>query len=176
MTEEVATSLGAPSASVVFRAPMRSRRQDVPEGAAVERALAQSSCGIGGVFDRAPRDLSDALQLAADQHDERLARRIGRFADAVEGSLVWTRDADGLFWLGRLEGPWRYDSSPEAVAVDLVHVRRCRWLSAPTPEHLAPAAVGATFARGGRNWQRIHAAGAYERSAQVWDAAMPSAR
>jgi hypothetical protein len=176
MTEEVATSPEAPSTSAVFRAPMRSREQDVPEGAAVERALDQSSCGLGGAFDRVPRGLSDALQLAADQHDERLARRIGRFADARDGSLVWTRDADGLFWLGRLEGPWRYDSSPEALAADLVHVRPCRWLPAPIPEHIAPAAVRATFARGGRNWQRIHAAGAYECSAQVWDAAMPSAR
>ncbi|MDH6287585.1 hypothetical protein M2275_002489 [Rhodococcus opacus] len=34
----------------VYRAPMRSRRDDVDPGLAVQRALAMDVCGIGGLL------------------------------------------------------------------------------------------------------------------------------
>lgn len=107
---------------------------------------------------------------AAAQHDERLARRIARFADAPHGSFAWTRDADGGFRLGRLTGPWRYDAAREAEAVDLVHVRPCHWRDATVGAAEVPAAVLATFARGGRNLQRIHGGAVLEAATeQLWD-------
>ena len=148
----------------VYRAPMRSRHSDVADGAAVERALSQGLCGFGGALDPAPSDLSDALAKAHTQHDERLARRIGRFAAAPEGSWVWTRDVDGLYWLGQLGGMWRYDASEAASLVDLCHVRPCRWLSDPIADARVPGGVLATFARGGKNWQQMHATGVAESS------------
>lgn len=143
----------------VFRAPMRSRRDDIDPAAAVEWALAEALCGVGGVMEPAPGTVEDAVVLARHCYDERLARRLRRFADAPRGARVWTRDGDGLFWVGELTGPWRYDSIPAAVAVDLVHVRDCRWHPVPFEELRVPDAVRATFARGGRNWQQIHGAG-----------------
>lgn len=134
---------------------MRSRDDRVPPGGAVERALALGLCGIGGRLDAPPPALSEALAAVDARFDERTARRLERFAAAPDGVFVWTRDVDGLAWLGRLTGPWHYDAAAEASAVDLVHVRPCAWLPAPVPESRVPAAVRATFARGGRNWQRI---------------------
>jgi hypothetical protein len=122
----------------VYRAPMRSRRDDVDRYAAVERALARGLCGMG------------------EATDERAARRLRRFADAPDGAFVWTRDVDGLTYLGGLGGRLRHDRSPEATSVDLVHVRDCRWLGAPVPDHELPPAVARTFHRGGRNFQQIH--------------------
>ncbi|MBB6629367.1 GAF domain-containing protein [Nocardioides sp. KIGAM211] len=139
-----------------YRAPMRSRRDDVEASLAVERALALGLCGIGGRLERIPRDLRDALDLTAREHDERTARRLERFAAVPEGSTVWTRDPDGRFVAGTLSGPWRYDTEPAAYAADLVHVRACAW-GEPREEHRTPAAVVATFRRGGRNFQRITA-------------------
>ena len=95
---------------------MRSRRDDVDLGATIERALARGLCGFGG-----PKIPSD----------ERVARRIERFGDVANGSFVWTRDPDGLYWLGRIEGPYFFDTDEAAAAVDLVHVRPTSWLSAP---------------------------------------------
>lgn len=138
---------------------MRSRRDDVPDGVAVQRALRLGVCGMGGRLSDAPATLEDALRAVDREHDERTARRLGRFAHAPDGAHVWTRDADGWYWHGVLDGPWRYDGDEEAHAVDLVHVRPCRWDEAPTPHDRVPGPVLATFARGGRNWQRIHAAG-----------------
>ncbi|MCK6064935.1 MULTISPECIES: GAF domain-containing protein [Microbacterium] len=140
----------------VFRAPLRSRRADVDGGAAVERALTHGLCGIGGVLASPPAALVAAAEQVAARYDERMARRLERFAAAPEGAFVWTRDAEGLFWLGRLGGGWRYDGSADAAGVDLVHVRPCTWLDAPIPDGDVPPGVHRTFARGGRNWQEIH--------------------
>ncbi|WP_159230261.1 GAF domain-containing protein [Mycolicibacterium vanbaalenii] len=134
----------------VYRAPLRSRRDDVDPQGAIERAHALGLCGFGG-----------------DRDPERLARRVERFADVPDGSFVWTRDAAGLYWLGRLDGPYFYDAEGEDV--DLVHVRACRWLTAPIVESATPPAVIATFGRGGRNFQQIHDPDVGGQSARQWE-------
>lgn len=140
----------------VYRAPMRSRRDDVDHAAAVERALVTGVVGVGGRLSRVPVDLDDAVRLTDQEHGERTARRLERFAAVGEGATVWTRSADGLH-VGQVVGPWRYDASPEAHALDLVNVRDCAWEPDPVPPGRVPAAVTATFARGGRNFQEIRA-------------------
>jgi hypothetical protein len=133
---------------------MRSRRDDIDVRATIERALAHGVCGFGG-----PKQPSD----------ERVARRIERFRDVDDGSFVWTRDADGLYWLGRINGPYFYDTADAAKAVDLVHVRECDWLAEPLLEPVVPAAVVATFRRGGRNFQQTHDATIGADCQRLWD-------
>ncbi|WP_460773702.1 GAF domain-containing protein [Microbacterium sp. GXF7504] len=140
----------------VFRAPMRSRDSGIDEGATVERALRLGVCGMGERASSGP----EAARLEA---------RRARFAAAPDGSYVWTRDADGMLWVGRLDGPVRRDDDPDARRVDLVHVRPCAWRDEPVSAHDAPAAVRATFARGGRNWQRIHDPEVGARTAALFD-------
>jgi hypothetical protein len=142
-----------PAQTCVYRAPMRSRRDDVDLQATVERAKALGLCGFGG----------------AKNPDDRLARRIARFADIDDGSFVWTRDADGLYWLGRIDGNYFYDADDAAVAVDLEHVRPTRWLPEPLLEPEVPAAVVATFGRGGRNFQQTHDPHVGAQTQQIWD-------
>lgn len=153
----------------VYRAPMRSRCESVPEGAAVERALRLGLCGMGGSLDTAPSALGVALRAVDARFGERTARRIERFASAPDGAFVWTRDIDALTWLGRLTGPWRYDPTLEAAHVDLVHVRSCEWIRDPVHPALIPDGVGASFGRGGRNWQRIGAPDVPGLTAALWD-------
>ena len=137
----------------VYRAPMRSRRDDVDVGATIERARALGLCGFG----------------SSGSSTARLARRIERFRNIESGSFVWTRDPDGLYWLGRITGPYFHDTDEAAVAVDLVHVRECRWLTEPLLEPAVPAAVVATFGRGGRNFQRTHDAAVGAESKRLWE-------
>lgn len=132
---------------------MRSRRDDIDPQAAIDRALALRLVGFGDAG-----------------FGERLARRIDRFAAAASGSFVWTRDADGLFWLGRIDGPYHRDDDAVAVAVDLVHVRSCRWLTEPLLESATPPAVLATYARGGRNFQQTHSPDVGPQTQWIWDA------
>jgi hypothetical protein len=154
----------------VYRAPMRSRRDDIDVQATIDRAKRLNLCGFGGVLKPVPSDLDVAITLAERQYDERYARRIARFAEVSLGSLVWTRDTDGLFWLGRIDGPWRYDGDDDAARVDLVHIRACEWLSTPLTEAEVPAAVTATFRRGGRNFQQTHDSDVGRLSEQIWEA------
>jgi hypothetical protein len=148
---------------------MRSRCEDIPAFLAVARALKHQIVGVGGRLGVDPGSLAEAVAAVADQHGERLARRLDRFASAPDGAYVWTRDSEGALWLGRLAGAWRYDPSSQAHDVDLVHVRPCHWLSTPVPDRLVPPAVHATFARGGRNWQQTHDADVSRISAMLWD-------
>ena len=133
----------------VYRAPMRSRRDEIDLQSTIDRARALGLVGFGDAGG-----------------DERLARRVERFAVVADGSFVWTRDSDGLFWLGRIDGPLFYDDA--GATVDLVHVRPCRWTTQPVLEPEVPAAVLATFARGGRNFQQTHDANVGEQSAAIW--------
>jgi len=142
----------------VHRAPMRSRDDAVDPVLALERAFALGVVGMGGRLARPPGSLAEALaELSAA--DERAARRLERFAALAEGEEVWTRDVDGQYRHGVITGPWRYDAAPGAWVADLVHVRAARWDDEALDEVAAPAAVVATFARGGRNLQRIRALG-----------------
>lgn len=138
----------------VYRAPMRSRRDDVDAAAAVARALRCGICGIGGRLDAVPATLAAAVEAVAVTHDARTAARLERFAAVPDGSFVWTRDGDGSYFLGRFAGPWRYDPDPEAWTLDLVHVRATDWAPDPVPPDEVPPATRQTFARGGRNFQR----------------------
>jgi hypothetical protein len=124
----------------VYRAPMRARDRDVP-GAAW--GLAHDLVGIGD--------------------DD--ARRIDRFGAAPDGAFVWTRDADGAYWLGQLAGAAR--PAPENP-VGFTVVRPARWQDRPVPDPDVPPAVVQTFARGGRNFQRTHDAYAERHSAARW--------
>lgn len=141
----------------VYRAPMRSRNDAVEQQPTIDRARRLGVCGFGQLVSR-----------PAEQ--ERLARRVARFAELDDGSFVWTRDTHGWFWLGRISGPYFYDARETAVAVDLVHIRPCEWLSTPILEHDVPAAVVATFGRGGRNFQEIHHPSIGVETQRIWDA------
>jgi hypothetical protein len=142
--------------AAVYRAPMRSRVEGIELRATIERARRLGLCGFG------------ALVNGRDERD-RLRRRVARFADVEEGAFVWTRDADGLFWLGRINGTYFYDRDDDAAAVDLVHVRPCDWLTEPLIEPDVPAAVAATFRRGGRNFQATHDPSVSQETQKIWD-------
>ncbi len=135
-----------------YRAPMWSRLDEVDRAAAVAWALEHDVCGVGGRLEAPPRDLEDAVNQVACAWDGRVAARLRRFAEVEDGAHVWTRDAGGLFHEGVLRGAWSYDGSRAAYAVDLTHVRPCTWSDTPVDP---PPAVLETFARGGRNFQRI---------------------
>jgi hypothetical protein len=134
----------------IYRAPMRARdRDDVPPGAGAEHGLRTGVVGIG--------DGDDA--------------RVRRLADLPDAAFVWTRDTAGRHWLGRVAGEYRYDDSATARAVGIVHTRPARWVESAIAPDDVPAAVAATFARGGRNLQRTHDAEAERATAALWAAA-----
>lgn len=121
----------------------------------------------------APFGLEHGLVGIGDTPGPKGERMLARFGDLPEGTFVWTRSPDGRYHLGRIAGPLRRDGSAAARAAGIVHVRPAAWLDRPFGDDDVPAAVAATFARGGRNLQRIRDEAAERRTAALW-AAMSS--
>jgi len=154
----------------IFRAPMRARDRDHPVGAGADHGVAHGLVGIGGALGRRPATIDEAVSMTDAAHGPKAARMLRRFAELPDGTFVWTRTSDATYRLGRIAGPWRYDGSPAARRVGIHHVRPTAWMPRPLDHREVPAAVAATFARGGRNLQRTHDAHAEWRTAELWRA------
>ena len=114
-----------------------------------------------------------ALRVRGETVDEitgavRIMRAKATTIEAPDGAVVVTRDARGRVHCGRLSGDYRRDDTAEARDVDLVHVRPCAWAAEPLDDAEIPPAVRQTFARGGKNWQRVHDRGAETLLAAWW--------
>jgi hypothetical protein len=153
----------------IFRASMRARDRDAPPGAGAEHGVEHGLVGTGDALARPPATIEEAVAAAAKAHGTKAGRMVRAFADVPDGVFVWTRTGDGAYRLGRVAGPWYYDDSPAARAVGIHHARPARWLDRALGEDEVPPAVAATFARGGRNFQRTRDDGAERRTAELWD-------
>jgi hypothetical protein len=153
----------------IYRAPMRARDRDAPPGAGAQHGIEQRLVGIGDVLGAPPATFDDAVAAAASAHGDKAGRMLRGFAELPDGTFVWTRAADGLYRLGRIAGPWRYDDSAAAREVGIHHVRPATWLERPYGDDEVPAAVAATFARGGRNLQRIRDEHAERLTEEAWE-------
>lgn len=129
---------------------MRARDLDLPPGAGAEYGIGDGVVGIG------------------PGTGERAARLLHRFATVPEGVFVWTRDCGGGYHLGRVSGSMNEEASPSARRVGIAYTRPTRWLERVFAEAEVPARVAVAFARGGRNFQRIHDAQAERLTAELW--------
>lgn len=180
----------------IFRAPMRARDRDLPDGAGAAFGVAHGLVGTGDALDVVPSSIDEAVAAATDRHGEKAGRMLRRFAEVPEGAFVWTRtgagrgdtadagtpdgsasttgaSVDAPYRLGRIAGPWRYDDSGAAREVGIHHVRPAEWLDHAFAEEDLPAGVAYTFGRGGRNFQRTHDEDAERETAALWDAHAP---
>lgn len=138
---------------------MRARdRPEVPAGAGAAFGLRHRLVGIGGWLVPPPSTLPEAVLAVTATAGAGAAQRLARFAALPAGDLVWTRDIDGTFRVGRVTGPWRYVTAPAADRCGIHHVRPTAWAPRAVVRDTVPAAVLAAFARGGLNLQRIRAA------------------
>ena len=46
--------------------------------------------------------------------------------------LIWTRDKQNNYYLGRIKGDWIYQSSKESLEADVINVRECDWVKIGT--------------------------------------------
>jgi hypothetical protein len=121
----------------IWRAKMNSRRPDVDPDAhwdgARKYAREKSVVGVGWGHARRDNAPFDEVIAAIESRSGRWA--VTRLAKQVQdGDLIWTRDRGGDYWLGRVDGPWRYDDSEEARKWDLNNIRDCAWLTEPMRE------------------------------------------
>jgi hypothetical protein len=152
----------------ILRAPMRSRSNDAPAGAGAEFGVTRGVVGIGEALDGPPRSLAEAILVLTRMHGEKAGRMLARFAELPDGAFVWTYQRDGAYRLGRIAGGWRYDDSLAAREVGIHHVRPTVWSPRRFGDGNVPGAVARTFARGGRNLQRINDPRVVHESLDAW--------
>ncbi len=75
------------------------------------------------------------------------------YRDIKQDDLIWTRDKQGIYYIGRIKGDWRYETSPDCKKADIVNVRGCEWHKVGTVGDI-PGKIVSSFARS-RTVQKI---------------------
>ena len=68
--------------------------------------------------------------------------------------LCWTRDSNGIYYLGRIRGDWKYQWENEYKTADLVNIRACKWVDVGSVDAV-PGKVLNSF-RTRRTVQQVH--------------------
>ncbi|MDE3262942.1 MAG: hypothetical protein OYL41_13275 [Acidobacteriota bacterium] len=71
-----------------------------------------------------------------------------------EGDLCWSRDRSGCYYLGRVDGPWEYQSGGDYRAADVVNVRSCRWVRMGAEDSVPGKVLNSL--RASRTLQAVH--------------------
>jgi hypothetical protein len=137
----------------VLRLHIRSTiRDDAAHDRATVWCLENSYSGLGwGIWDH--EGLAGISWSEYEEHG-RANSNVRRFHDAAVGTLLWTRQRNGNYWLGVVEGEWEYRDEQQARDLDLFNVRPTRWEQVGTEGKVPGRVVNAFRSR----WtlQKIH--------------------
>lgn len=84
-----------------------------------------------------------------------------------ENDLVWTRDAEGNYYLAKVVSEWEYFSNSEAQDADIVNIVRCDLIKIPSVDDV-PGKIVACF-RPSRTIQAIRDKTASDYSKYLWN-------
>lgn len=159
----------------VWRTKLRSTVPRVNHTAQVAHCVEGGLIGIGWRLDElAPGTSLDVVVATIEAKSEvgwgrTAAQTVHRFgAEAKIGDFVWTRDTSGRYLLARISGPYRYDISEAAKAVDVHQVRAVEW-APPLNDLDVPGAVIRCFVGTGSSFSRIHDEGARLLTGWLWE-------
>jgi hypothetical protein len=151
----------------VVRLHLRSTVGHVIHSQQEEFCLAESGwAGVGwGCWDDTPSGISWADYEAHSGKGREERERTKEVNESVRllrslpnGTFVWTRRQNGIYWLGELTGGWEYRGDEQARKLDLFNLRPCRWWQIGT-EDAVPGKVVNNF-RARKTLNRVKDAGA----------------
>lgn len=119
----------------------------------VEHCYKNSVAGIGWAVDTVPQTKEQYAELARQAYG-RAPASVGFACYPKVGDFIWARNADGIYYLGKITSDWYYDASPEATAMDIPNQRRCEWVEIGAEDNV-PGKVIASF-RPRRAFQAIY--------------------
>lgn len=93
------------------------------------------------------------LKLNEVEHGQGQSRTVRLLMGIEEGDLIWTRSTTGIYYLGKVVGPWEYRAGREYVDADVVNVRPVRFIEVGTEDQV-PGSIVSCF-RPSRTLQRI---------------------
>jgi hypothetical protein len=151
-------------ASETAQAPALYRLHVRPAGdpaAAFQYCLDESVLGTGwgptrwGDPSNCPTTWGEYLVLARELWSEREFGPVRWLRDAPEGTLVWTRDTHGIYYLACLNGPWEYRDATVNRDLDLSNVRPAEIVRVPGAEARVPGAVVKGFSGRGQAFRQV---------------------
>lgn len=102
---------------------------------------------------------------ASSQWPGRDVANVARFRNA--DGLIWTRAADGIYYLAALTGDWEYRRGDPYDALDLNNIRRAQ-IERIGAETEVPGSVVRRFSRQGQTFCQVHDDSAARYSALLW--------
>lgn len=122
----------------VWKIPLKSGRDDFEKDhhrvdRAREFCFHNGWVGIGWECDSLSDNLQDPKDyreaLTSDSKNGPAARSAHKALAVImqQGDLVWCRARGDIYWLGKVEGPWKYHNTGKFGEFDLYQVRKCRW-------------------------------------------------
>jgi hypothetical protein len=104
-----------------------------PRQFCLEKNLAGVGWSVEDENGQPPTDFEHYLKLGKAQYSDKGDNGWWAAVNAIgnrmnEGDLCWTRDWNGVYFLGRIAGPWQYLYGDDADNVDVHCVRSCKWV------------------------------------------------
>ena len=102
--------------------------------------------GIGWGLDPAPTTKEDYWQRGRALYKK--GRSWSAAANAVlhrmrVGDLIWTRNRQGVYFLGKIAGDWRHEVGPDYLAADIANVRPCTWAKVGAMDNVPGSVINA---------------------------------
>ena len=138
---------------------IRSTIEAVDHDEATSWCITEGFAGVGwGLWDgRNNRKWHEYVDDYAGEKGK-LNGNVRRFHDLAIGTLIWSRERNGRYWLGRIEGDWEYRDDETAQRLDLFNLRSTSWHPVGTEDRVPGRVVNAFRSR--MTLQRIVDSGA----------------
>lgn len=98
---------------------------------------------IGWPVTNAPQSPSEYTEMAFSEYKKKTSSMV--FANKISiGDLIWTRNVNGIYFLGRIESPWYYSIMEDQKGMDINNQRKCVWIKIGNEEEV-PGKILACF-------------------------------
>jgi hypothetical protein len=133
---QITNEIGEPLTKMtLWRLNIKTSAQDGfdPRQFCLEKKLAGVGWPVEDESGRPPKDFDHYLKLGqaqyADNGDNGWWPAVNAIGNRMKaGDLCWTRDWNGVYYLGRIDGAWQYLHGNEADNFDVHCVRSCKWV------------------------------------------------
>ena len=101
-----------------------------PRTNSFDHCLHKEVVGIGWAVSPKPSRWEEYLKLGESKYGDKGWRRATNAVVKPDGmqidDLVWSRNMNGDYYVGRIESEWKYCDDPDSLSADIVNVRRCK--------------------------------------------------
>jgi hypothetical protein len=84
-----------------------------------------------------------------------------------DNDLIWTRTRDGRYYVGRVYGPWQYNTSGDHLKADICNYKQCEWVEIGTVSEVIGTIINRFIGRA--TLTQVHSYTALDFSIYCWN-------